>query len=178
MSLWFYVTKRTMGCHVYDPFLKINFYLSKLWRNVSSSFLTSFERFKWLWVHFLVGYILSWDHNWKGGILSETEVTETQCVQSLACLPYIDIEQGLNSFCPPPNVGGKISFILNFKFAFTIGVTTAITIQQSFWILCNKCTTSAFETQVQLNSLTLWMTNIWVKKGLLGGYKGPEARLF
>jgi hypothetical protein len=174
MSLWFYVTKRTMGCHMYDPFLKINFYLSKLWRNVSSSFLTSFERFKWLWVHFLVGYILSWDHNRKGGILSED--WNTMC--SVTGLSTLHWHWTRPKFFLSPNVGGKISFILNFKFAFTIGVTTAITIQQSFWILCNKCKTSAFETQVQLNSLTLWMTNIWVKKGLLGGYKGPEARLF
>ncbi len=47
-----------------------------------------------------------------------------------------------------PNVGGKMSFIFSFKFAFTIGVATAITMQQFFCIMCNKCTTSAFETQV------------------------------
>ncbi len=38
---------------------------------------------------FLVNYILSWDHNWKRGRLSETEVTETLCVQPPACLPYL-----------------------------------------------------------------------------------------
>jgi hypothetical protein len=37
---------------------------------------------------FLGGYVLPSECRWKGGRLSETEVTETQSVQSLACLPY------------------------------------------------------------------------------------------
>ncbi len=43
----------------------------------SSPFLTSFERFKPLLVHFLGGYILSSESMWKGGRLSETKVSET-----------------------------------------------------------------------------------------------------
>jgi hypothetical protein len=50
--------------------------------------LTGFELFKRPLVRFLLGYILSSDLNWKGGRLSEIEVTETLCVQSPACLPY------------------------------------------------------------------------------------------
>jgi hypothetical protein len=78
-----------MGYHLYDPFFKINFYPPKLWRSVSFSFLAGFEQVKRPWVCFLVNYILSWDHNWKRGRLSETEVTETLCVQPPACLPYL-----------------------------------------------------------------------------------------
>jgi hypothetical protein len=39
-------------------------------------------------MRFLGGYVLPSECRWKGGRLSETEVTETQSVQSLACLPY------------------------------------------------------------------------------------------
>jgi hypothetical protein len=146
MSLWFYVTKCTMGCHVYDIF-KNQLLPLKTLKKCIFLILTGFERFKGTMSALSVGYILSWDHSQKGGILSETEVTETLCVQSLACLPYIDIEQSLTSFCSPMLVVKWVSS-WSLKFAFTIGVTTAITIQQFFCIVCNKCTTSAFETQV------------------------------
>jgi hypothetical protein len=69
--------------HLYDPFFQSIFTPQTLKECI---FLT-FERFKQPWVHFLVGYILCSDHNWKGGILSEIEGTETLCVQSSACLP-------------------------------------------------------------------------------------------
>jgi len=66
-----------------------NYFLPpQLWRNVSTSSLTHFERFKQPQVHFLVVYILFLEHGWKGGRLSEREVTKTQPIQSPACLPY------------------------------------------------------------------------------------------
>jgi hypothetical protein len=69
-------------------FLK-SIFSSKLW-NISSSFFTGFERFKQPRVCFLVGYILSSDHNWKGGILSEIGVTETLCsVTGLFTLSFL-----------------------------------------------------------------------------------------
>ncbi len=177
MSLWFYVTKRTMGCHMYDPFLQNQLLPLKTLKKCIFLIFDQFWTFQMTMSalssgqHFILRPQPERRHfEWDRGDWN------TMC--SVTGLSTLHWHWTRPKFFLSPNVGGKISFTLNFKFAFTIGVTTAITIQQSFWILCNKCKTSAFETQVQLNSLTLWMTNIWVKKGLLGGYKGPEARLF
>jgi hypothetical protein len=45
-----------------------------------------------------------------------------------------------------------MSFNLSFKFALVDIVTTIITIQQIFQIMCNNCSYSAFETHLKLNS--------------------------
>lgn len=69
-------------------------------KDLPSSFLTTrifkghfykkncLERFKGLWVRLLILYILFSDPIWKGGGLSEKEVTNTLNVQSLTTLPY------------------------------------------------------------------------------------------
>jgi hypothetical protein len=77
--------------------------------------------------------------------------------------------QGIRTFFYP-NVGGKMSFNLSYIFDFTI----IIIIQQIFWILCNKYSNSTFETQFQLNSFILWITNIYGWKRF-SRKKGPKV---